>query len=684
MPINWLSSIWEDQRPHLILWGPVFMAVGVGLYFSLPFEPQSAVIIALAAVGLTSITLAIGGFGLRRIILLALFFLTLGYLAAVYRSYSVAAPIQGFRFYGTVEGRVIGISRSASSAPRLTLDRVRMDGVRRVPETVRVSMFGFIPEGVLQTGARVTMVANMSPPGSPVEPGGFDFRRMAWFDRLGAVGYTRNPVLEMRPYMDNGLWLGRLRMAISTGVYDSIGGQNGAFAGAILTGDRSRIDPDVLGTLRASNLAHLLAISGLHMGLLTGFIYMLVRYGLALAPPLALRVPVKKIGAGFALLAGFSYLLLSGSNVATQRAFIMVAVVLIAVMLDRPAFTLRAVALAAFIVLLIRPESLTEAGFQMSFAATTALIGVFEDLRRLAWWRALQYGRLKRLMPVLIILVTSAVAGVATAPFSAFHFNQLSNYGLAANLLSVPMMGLLVMPAAVVAGLLVPLGLEGPALWLMGQGIGWILGVAGFFSSLDGALTYIPTGRPVVLPMIGLAGCLLFLLRGPVRISGVALFVVAVHLWSNSPRPLLLVNDNGALIGVMTEQGRVLNKDSAYRFAAGVWLENDGDSALQEQAFLRTGLTYSGKQVFAPLENGWTAILDRSKPVENAECAARQIIIAPKWEDAPTGPCLFIGSVELAQNRGFAVVFENGAPLIIPSAPAYPARPWNSDGAPYQ
>ncbi|MBL4806933.1 MAG: ComEC/Rec2 family competence protein [Rhodobacteraceae bacterium] len=624
--------------------------------------------------------------GIKRLLTVALILLISGYFCATYRSYSVAAPILQFRYYGPVEGRIVKVDRSSSNAVRVLLDRVIMTDIRwaGTPEKVRVSLFGHIPDGLLEPGRRVVVVANMSPPGAPVEPGGFDFRIMAWFDGIGGVGYSRNPILEMRPYPDNSHWLARVRQRIAEAVYEKIGGQNGAFAGAILTGDRSRIDRDILDQLRASNLAHLLAISGLHMGLLTGFIYMIFRSGLTLHPRASLYLPVKKIGAGFALLAGLAYLFMSGGNVATQRAFVMVAVVLIAVIFDRPAFTLRAVALAAFIVLILRPESLSEAGFQMSFAATTALIGVFDGLRRLNWWREARNGPFARLMPFVGLIITSSVAGLATAPFSAFHFNQLSNFGLGANLLSVPVMGLAVMPAAVVAGLLSLVGYSEPAFWVMGQGIGWILAVAEYFANLPAAVTHMKSGAAIVLPLFAISGCLLFLVQGVFRLSGFAVAAVALFLWAGTPRPHILIDENGALLGVLFEQGRVLNKETAYRFAAGSWLENDGDGKTQAQAYARDGFLYQGTQTRAELSNGWSVVLERARPDPSITCTISEIFIAPKWPDPPTGGCFFVGQAHFDHHGGIAINFVEDAPVLQFAAPDYPARPWNSAGYPYQ
>ncbi len=685
---QWINVEWERQRHNLILWCPVVFGCGIYLYFSFPFEPSFLIISALVLILAGVLVPMVLARGFLRIATIILMLLITGYLSATYRSFSVAAPVLEFRYYGPVEGRIIKIDKSSSQAWRVLLDRVVMTEMRptRTPERVRVSLFGYLPDGILAIGNRVTLVANMSPPGAPAEPGGFDYRMIAWFDQIGAVGFSRTPLLEMRPYGDNGRRLDRLRADISGFVANSIGGQNGAFSAAILTGERSRIDQTILAQLRASNLAHLLAISGLHMGLLTGFVYLIVRYGLATIPRIALYLPIKKLGAMAALLVGLGYLFVSGGSVATQRAFIMVAVVLIAVMLDRPAFTLRAVALAAMIVLIVRPESLNEAGFQMSFAATTALIGVFEILRRKTWWREARYGRLARFMPFIALIITSSVAGLATAPISAFHFNQLAKFGLMANLLSVPVMGLLVMPAAVVAGVLFAFGLSDPAFWVMGQGVGWILGVADFFATLPGAVIPVKSAAPMVLPMVVFAGCLFFLVQGVLRFSGFFLLIIAIGIWQQTSRPDVLIDENGALLGVMIDGQRVLNKETAYRFSAGSWLENDGDLASQQEAFQRAGFTVEGSQTRAILENGWQVVLERSKPggfADGFSCVENQIFIAPKWPDPPMGSCVFIGQSSF-ENGAMAIYFDNGFPEIRHAAPDFPLRPWNNGGRPYQ
>ncbi len=595
-----ISGRLEGLSGRLMLFVPVCLGLGVGGYFALPVEPDLR---DWGMIGLVSFLLAAVGARARRSRFAGLGFLALGValiggglLAAGLRNASVSAPVLGFRYYGPVEGRIVAIDRSASDAPRLTLDRLRLDRVDpdEMPVRARVSLHGEQPFLDPRPGQRVALTAFLSGPEGPVEPGGFDFRRMAWFDRLGAVGYTRAPAFALPPEVaragghDGGnggaVLVQKLRRAIGGYVRARMPGEAGAFAAAITTGDRTAMRRDTVQTLRNSNLAHLLAISGLHMGLLTAFVYAALRFALALVPGLADRWPIRKFAAIGALLAGAFYLLLSGGAVATERAFIMVAVMFGAVLLDRRALTLRAVALAATVILLAQPESLTEPGFQMSFSATIALVFVFGALRDWNGWRPPRW-----MQPVTGVLMSSAIAGFATAPFAAAHFNQISYYGLLANMLAVPVMGAAVIPLAVMTALAAPFGLGSLPLWLMQWPIRWILWVAAWVSGLDGAVGHVPSPGPWVLPLVAAGGLTLVLLRGRPRLAGVGPIVVALALWAGAERPPVLVAPSGGLVGVMTADGRALSKPKGDGFTATVWLENDGDNVEQIEAAERDG-----------------------------------------------------------------------------------------------
>lgn len=664
-------------RGRLMIWAPVFLSLGIGSYFALKVEPGPG---ALWSVGLTAAGFA--GLGWRgperlRIPATGLALLAAGLVLAACRAHSVAAPVLQYRYYGPVEGRVVAIDRSFSDQMRLTLDRVVLKDVApdRTPARVRVALHG--DQGFIQPvpGLTVILSAHLSPPEGPVEPGGFDFQRLAWFSRLGAVGYTRSPVLALEP-PEGGLSLlaFRLRMVISGGMQARMEGQAGAFAAALMTGDRSGVERATTDALRGSNLSHLIAISGLHMGLLTGFVFATCRYGLALVPPVALRLNTKKLAAVVALFAAVFYLMLAGPSVATRRAFIMVAVMLVAVLADRRAISLRSVAIAAIIVLVIEPESLVEPGFQMSFGATVALIAVFQP------WAKVQHHIPALLRPVAMLLISSMAAGFATAPIAAAHFNRIAEYGLLANLLAVPLMGTVVMPSAVVAALLAPLGLDAPALWVMGKGTWAILAIAEWVAGMEGAVVAVPAPPGAALPLIALGGLMalvtrLFWLRG----IGVAGLVAALVLWIGAERPALLVASDGSMAGLMGPEGRALTKPKGAGFVAKSWLEDDGDLAEQDAAFARQAFQGAKGALWANLAGTPFSHFTGKGAADRAQAACTKgalVILSEDWTGSQ-GPCMIYDTTRLRETGALAVYADADRMRIVTAREVAGDRVWN-------
>ena len=642
-----ITDLLQAQRGHLFPWVPVFLGAGIGSYFCLKSEPGIAVFAALATAAVLLACCAV-----RRRPLAFLYWApalaAAGLCLAGARAHWVAAPVLDFRYYGPVEGRVVAVDRSPTDALRLTLDQVRLYRValQDTPARVRVSLKG--PEQVPLPGARVMTTAHLLPPQGPAEPGGFDFRRHAWFRQLGGLGYTRVPVL-LSEAPGGGLPDERLRRALAQYLQQRIPGETGGFAAAITAGDRSGVGGQTLTALRQSNLAHLLAISGLHMGLLTGFVFAAIRVMICLVPPVALRWPVKKLAALAALAAGAGYLLLSGGNVATERAFVMVAVMLGAVLLNRRAITLRAVAAAAMIVLLRRPESLLSPGFQMSFAATAALVAVFAALRD---------GKVPLgpgwLRPVTALIISSAVAGAATAPFAAAHFNTIPHYGLLANLLAVPVMGTIVIPAAVLALCLAPFGLEGIGLKVMQWGLNWILSVAQTVSGIDGALSHAAAPGGWVLPLLASGMLFTVIWRGRLRIAGFLPAIAALALWSGAERPAVIIADSGGLIGVMEPEGRALSRAKGQGFTAGIWLENDGDAADQPAAAARWKSHASELPVWQGTGFQLVHAPGQRKLSVVTDCTDEKIIVSTV-SAAPLRDCLLLSPKVMRQTGSIAI-----------------------------
>ncbi|MGP9803714.1 ComEC/Rec2 family competence protein [Paracoccus sp. NSM] len=680
-------------RAGLFVWVPVCLAAGIGLWFLRPAlltAPQWAGLVVLACIaGL--VTLSAPRLALRgrigwawadglRLAGLGLVLIATGVALAGARAAWVAGPVLDWRYYGPVEGRVVHLDRSSRDLLRLTLDEVRLRDIPPddVPRRVRLSLS--VGQDVPPIGQRVMLTGHLGPPPGPASPGSFDFRLNAWFQGLGAVGYSRSPVMAVAA-PEGGAWhLHRTRMALSQEIRERIPGQPGAVAAALMTGDRSGIDEATTELMRASNLAHVIAISGLHMGLLTGFVYGALRLALVLAQGLGAQwpLPAHKMAALGALVAAGAYLWLSGASVATQRAFVTVAVMLLAVLADRRAISLRTVALAATAILIISPEALTSPGFQMSFAATIALILTFDPWSRHA-------NRLPRwLRPVMMLLVSSLVAGLATAPIGAAHFNRMSQYGLLANMLAVPVMGTLVMPSGVIALLLAPLGLEGVALWVMGLGTAWMLAVAGFVAGLEGAVRAIPMAPGPVLPMLGFGAVGLILCWRRSRPGGVlmigsalsaALVIGGFGLWLTAKRPLILIAPEGEAVGLMTPTGRAVSKPAGGAFVVSTWLVEDGDTAGQAASAARPAWSGDRRDRQAGLPHGWRILHFTGKGAGARAapfCEPRTIIVATERVEAG-GDCVIWDPPRLRRTGALAVEMTASGPVWRSVAQAQPA-----------
>jgi competence protein ComEC len=668
--IDW-PRVWRDEARRAILWLPVLMGGGIWLYFGMEREPDPR---WCALAGLPVATLASGLARRARWVALALCLgLTAfgsGFGLAVLAAHRAEAPALAGPIEETIEGRVLELSKAASGAPRLLLDRVVIYGLdpRETPARVRVTLLAADRAHAPRPGVRIRVFAKMLPPGEPVEPGAFDFRLRAYFEQLGAVGYARGAALILPVQPPSGpldaftVWLAERRLRLADGLEAALPGPPGAFAAALVVGDRSGIEEADAEALRVSNLAHLLAISGLHMGLLTGLVFAGLRLVLAAMPVPGTRA--RKTAAVGALAAGLAYLLLSGATVATQRAFVMMAVAFVAVLLDRPAITLRGLALAAAVVLAIRPMSLMDVGFQMSFAATAALVAGWEELRRRRLRREAAEGEARRprrgwvrlgTVYVAGLVFTSVIAGAATAPYAAYHFNRIAPYGL-----------------------------ERPALGVMGAGIEWVLEVAHWVAALPGAVRPVPVAAGPVLPLITVGGLWLFLWRGRWRVAGLGGMAAALALWGWAPdRPDILIAPGGRLVGVMGPEGRALDHGRAQSFAAETWLRRDGDGADQKAAAGRPGMTRGKGWVSAELENGWRLEVVHSKlvaPGRAEELCRERVLVILRYGPPHEGSCRYLGAADLARLGAVAVWAEEDGLRIEGAAEARHGRVWSGRG----
>lgn len=580
---SWIHRLAAREAPRRLLWLPVALAGGIGAYFSAPVEP-SAEMGAVATVTTVALTLMVRRSPVLMWLALLLVAAALGFAAAQLRTRSLGTVMLDREAWVTVAGRLTAIERRPAGW-RLTLVAIAVTQVEPgtpIPTGVRVAVAGRLRDAGMQglrVGDRIRVRARLQPPSPPVAPGAYDFQRDAYFRGIGAIGFAVGPVV-VETRAPAGLADGfraavdRVRAAAGRRIRAALPDPAGAVAVAMLIGDRAGIDEPTTDTFRETGLAHLLAISGLHMGLVAGTVYVVLRMALAAWPGVALRRPVKKWAAGVALVAATLYLLLAGAPVPTQRAFLMTGMILGAVMLDREAISLHLVAWAAAAVLLIAPETLTGPSFQLSFAAVTALIAVWEAVTRHRRSRPRgPPGWLRRVVGYFAgVTATSAVASLVTAPVVAHHFQQVPLLGAVANLAAVPLTAFVTMPAGVIALLVMPVGWEAMPLRVMGQGIDATLFAASQAARTPLTAIGVPalgTG-PLVLMTIG--GLWLALWRSGLRWLGAGAVLTGIVLAAAHPPPDALFAADGSLAAVrIPGTGWALSSDTGNRFVRNAW-----------------------------------------------------------------------------------------------------------------
>ncbi|WP_111420341.1 ComEC/Rec2 family competence protein, partial [Rhodoplanes roseus] len=562
---GWAAA--EVAPGRLFPWLPIGFAAGVILYFSAETEPALwAGGVAVAAT--LAIVVAARRHGLGVFVAIALAAVAAGFFAATLRSRLVDAPMLRHPAFGAKLAGFVEKREEREKSDRIVL-RVHAYEFSRARETVRPERVRVaVRKGTAPpVGAYVALSARLSPPLTPLRPGGYDFARDLYFHGIGASGFALGAVRPAPAPAGPGLGLridaalDDLREAIDRRIRAALPGDAGAIASALITGKRDAITTPVNDAMYVSSLAHVLSISGYHMAVVAGVVFVVLRGGLALVPDLALRRPIKKWAAGAALLAAAFYLVLSGSEVATQRAFVMTAIVLVGVMLDRRALTLRTLSVAALAVLLLTPEAVVHPSFQMSFAATLALVAVYE--RGLPWFAARPKSALGArlalwgLRETLALVAASLVAGFATTIFAAYHFHRVAPYGVLANLGAMPVVSAFVMPAGLLALLALPFGFDGPLWRLMGVGIDWMTGVAQWVAALPGAVGRIPAFgvAPLLLATAGLV--VVTLLKTPLRWSGAGLLLIAALLAGVTEKPDVLIAPGAEAVAVRGADGRL-------------------------------------------------------------------------------------------------------------------------------
>jgi competence protein ComEC len=533
---------------------PVFFGIGVLLYFLATDEPN--VWVAL----FVTLTIAALYFTIKRLryklILFVLMLISAGFTGASLRAILSDHPVLSAPTR-TIDltGRIEKIERRENN-DRVTLYIHEMTGQKL--ERVRVVSRERV---TFKVGDDVSVKARLLPPSPPSRPGGYNFARDSWFNELAAVGFTLGDFTKATPRPLNlTAWfqikIENVRTAISTRIRYALAGETGAFADALVTGRRDGISVKTQDALRAAGTYHILSISGFHMTLVAAFIFACVRGLFAFIPSIAQKFNVKAFAGAVAFsVAGF-YNLLAGSEVATVRSWLMIALVLLGVMLARAAFTLHTLSTSALIILIFAPETLLSPSFQMSFAATLVLVAGYKGAR-LSLDKYANEGSLLQKMGASVtsgitgLASASLFAGLATLPFTAWHFHQIQAYGLFGNLIGGPIVEFFVMPLIIIALLLWSFGFDLLLYPFIGKAIDLFLASAHWIGSWPGNSLNVPIFSGVSLGIGALGFVILLVLKTRLKLIGFAMMAGATLTAFTPERPFLLADASGTTIAVL-------------------------------------------------------------------------------------------------------------------------------------
>ncbi len=648
------------QSQNLFLWLPVFFGAGIAFYFSLDHEPGYGAALFILAVSLATVIYIRYGQKYNSMArLVSILAVASGLAAAGFANARLHTSAMDFprieKKTGTteIEGRVVSLGKLPGKGSHVLLKNLKIEDLKseHTPRTVRLKIF---KDEELKIGQRISVLGMINPPSAPVYPGGFDFRRHAFFKGLGGYGfaYTKPRIIEeAKPEsLTDHFWITitHFRQHVQETIYENVHEDTAAVLTALLTGIRSGIAEDTETALRASGLAHLLAISGLHIGLVTGALFFFSRFAMACFPGFALRFPIKKFAALIALGGAAAYTIFVGAPVPTQRALLMAAVVLIAVMIDRSPFSLRLVALAAMTILIVAPYNILSLSFQLSFAAVTGLVAFYEAFRpyiRRAgttssiWQKTLFYfGG---------IALTSVIATLATAPLTLYYFQKMAVYSIFGNIAALPVMAFLVMPFSIVFFASFLAGLESLPLAIMAFGVDLILKVAFAVSDWPAAQLYLPSLPPFALLSMVLGGIILCLWKGRLRLAGMVLILPALFSHLAVKRPDILVSENAALAAFHDGEHLYLSTRTKEKFTGEIWSHiyaqdwsktqswrdaketNRYVSCDSEGCYLRLqnrNIAFSFSPYSHARDCRWADILVARDPVRQKNCNARVVV----------------------------------------------------------
>lgn len=652
------------NRYGFSLMNGAFFALGVGIYFLLPVEPAMWFSLLMAFIGCVLYFLGRKD-NLSRLILGYICLFWIGFATATVRTDFVAAPVLSESSFDTEVSGTIYRVEPRTDGWRITLENVTIDGIEPQNTPARIRLNYKSKEPTFFVGDTIKGYAHLIPPMLPMQEGAYDFSRAAWYMQLGAVGrlteltqYTKNP----NPSSVR-VWFENIRSFISNRIQQILPPDSAAIAVPLVIGDQGLVTPYQYELYRISGIIHVLSVSGFHLTLLAGLVFFLIRGFFALIPTLASYVNTKKISAVLSLAVVLFYLFISGLQIPAVRSFLMIAVVLLAVIINRSAISLRTAVLAGCFILLFWPESILSSGFQLSFIAVFAMLSLYETMMKSLKNSPYRHNFLYKCWLLFIgSICVSLLATVSTAPYAAFHFNQFAPYSILGNLLTSVLFSFAIMPLLLAAVLLMPFGWD--TLFLKGTGVclDIITKICEWIKTLPYADITVPAFDLWGLVVITIGWLILFFFSGKIRWIGLPIALLGLFAFLTVAKPDILISNDGKVFAVRLENDRLaLSDKTANTMASDTWLRRNGQNP-------NTDTT--------PRFNQKTAWIKGKKiAFSSLACADADLSILTRYEIGDC-PAPVLKQTDFQKNKTHAIYIENGEINISWITKNLRNRPW--------
>ncbi|MFT0820557.1 MULTISPECIES: ComEC/Rec2 family competence protein [Wolbachia] len=604
--VSYIRNNLRNEQYNLILWFPVFQCVGILTYFSLSFEPSCISIFLLLLPTLILIAILCKRYAILCIALIAVL---IGFTASKLRTAlvdtqildkeryvkDIVATVKDINDRGSYKQFLLSVEKSptiSKSSPVIpappfvipVLDLTQKKKIwipasragmtpDRALDNIRISVRTKVEKGI-KIGDQVKLSAKLFPPKIAPSEYAYDFARIAYYQKISATGFATSKITlhkkaEARKFLE---YIESFRQYIYENLQQNIKKPHVDIISALLIGKKDGIDQKTMDAIRDSGIAHLFAISGLHLSFVAGLFFVVFRNLFAISETLTLKYNTKKISAFLTILPTTFYLLITGMQISAQRAYIMVILVLVAIMIERKYRGLIAIAFAAAVILIIEPEVILKPGFQMSFSAVLALVASYQI-------NANKLFKIKIMKYFVSIMISSVIASLATVPYTIYNFNYFSISGIITNLVAIPIVTLIIIPLGIIYVLLIPFGIEWIIAPLIERPIDSILYITNAIASLQYLVIPIRTFPASSIIIITLGLLWLCLWERNWRFFGIFFIVLGICFSTAYKTPDILINaDNVAvkesdnLLYSLTRKNR--------NFVVKTWAKQNGQNQI--------------------------------------------------------------------------------------------------------